>query len=319
MNLMQKIILLLCLIFCIHSASGYEPIPIIGYYYNDGEEVNLHLGDDKDPDLTPSDPDILSYTKTFQVFSELKRQQVRLALTVVNVLPEGAKEEDVYNDLVYINGIYIGKLNDHIEGTEQDYNQQQVELIFSSDLIHKGENTLTVTSGANLEGTNYDDFVIESIYMEQYGGLRHWLFSHISPDIVILILAAIFMILTGSGYYLNRVDKLPSKYQFPLVVVLGAILGMILAIKNQDSLWGLILGFGLAGGIIIYFLGLLLLSAGKYILHKNILPIWFISLIRPLVFLILVLIFFIISYPLFYFDPGGPKPTYGVPPYRPEE
>lgn len=196
---MQKIILLLCLIFFIHSASGYEPITIIGDYYESDEKVNNHLGDDTDPDLTPSDPDTLSYTKTFQVHRELRRQQVRLVLTVVNVLPEAAKEEDVYNNLVYINGIYIGKLNDHIEGTEQNYDQQQVELIFSSDLIHIGENTLTVTSGANLEGTNYDDFVLESIYMEQYGGLRHWLFSYIAPDNAAILLAVILIIFAGAA------------------------------------------------------------------------------------------------------------------------
>ena len=91
---MQKIILLLCLIFFIHSASGYEPITIIGDYYESYEKVNNHLGDDTDPDLTPSDPDTLSYTKTFQVHRELRRQQVRLVLTVVNVLPEAAKEEE---------------------------------------------------------------------------------------------------------------------------------------------------------------------------------------------------------------------------------
>lgn len=319
MNLIQKIILLSCLIFFIHPTSGYEPIPIIGYYYESSEEVNIHLGDDTDPGLTPSDPDTLSYVKTFSLFSELRRQQIRLVLTVINVLPQAAKEEDEYNDLVYINGISIGRLNDHIGGTEQDYNHQQVELIFSSDLIHKGENTLTVTSGANPDRTNYDDFVIQSIYMEQYGGLKHWLFSHISPDYVIFILAALFMILAGSGYYLNRINRLPSRYQFPLWMLLGAILGIILTVKNQDSLVGLIILFGLVGGIMIFILGIAILAAGKYILHKNIQPVWFISLTRLLIFLVLVIIFFIFSQPFFYFDPGGPKPTYGVPPYRPEE
>jgi len=94
---------------------------------------------------------------------------------------------------------------------------------------------------------------------------------------------------------------------------------MILTIKNQDSLLGLVIGLGLAGGIIIFVIGLLGLVAVKSLLHRNFLPVWFMIFIRPLIFLFLILIFFIMSYPYFYFDPGGPKPTYGVPPYRPGE
>ena len=313
----QKIIFLLCLFLIIQSASGYQPIPIIGDYYEYAENVNIHLGDDTDPSLTPSAPDTISYTKSFSMYGELRRQQVRLIITVVNVLPSGAKDEGQYDDRVYINGNYIAKLNDLVEGTEQDYDPQQVELIFNSDLIHKGENTLTITAGANPDKSNYDDFVIASIYMEQYGGLKHWLFSYISPNTVILLMIGLLIILAGSGYYLNRNQKLPVLHQLVLACVLGAITGMILTIKNQDSLLGLVLGLGLAGGIIIFVIGLLGLTAVKYLLHRNFLPVWFMIFIRPLIFLFLILIFFIMSYPYFYFDPGGPKPTYGVPPYRP--
>lgn len=317
MTIKQKIIVLFCLILFIHLASGYEPIPIIGYFYDNAEEVKVHIGDDIDPELAPSDPDTLSYTKII-ILNDIRRQEIRLVLTVVNVLPSGAKDEDVFNDLVYINGIRIGKLNDHIGGTEQDYIPRQVELIFSSDLTHEGGNNLTVTSGANRDRTNYDDFVLESIYMEQYGGLRHWLFSRISPETVILLMAGLFIILTGSGYYLNRSQKLPVMYQFLLAGALGAILGMILYIKNQDSLFGLFILVSLSAGIIISLLGLLVLAAWKYLLYRNLEPVWFILMIRLLVFLILTLVVFIFSYPYFYFDPGGPKPTYGVPPHRPE-
>jgi hypothetical protein len=289
----QKIILLFCLILFIPLASGYEPIPLIGYFYDSAEEVKVHIGDDIDTELTPSDPDTLSYTKTFPMYNDIRRQEVRLVLTVVNVLPCGAKDEDVYNDLVYINGITIAKLNDHIGGTEQDYIPQQVELIFSSDLIHKGDNNLTVTSGANLDGTNYDDFVLESVYMEQYGGLRHWLFSRISPDTVILLMVGIFIILAGSGYYLNRVQKLPVMYQFLLAGALGAILGMISSIMTQDSLFGLFMLVILPYVIMTFLGGLLVLAAWKYLLHRNLEPVWFILIIRLLVFLILTVVFFI--------------------------
>jgi len=81
----------LCLVLLVQSASGYQPIPIIGDYNEYAEDVNIHLGDDTDPSLTPSAPDTISYTERFPLYVELKRQEVRLVLTVVNVLPDGAK------------------------------------------------------------------------------------------------------------------------------------------------------------------------------------------------------------------------------------
>lgn len=319
MNLIQKIILLSCLIFIIHPASGYQPIPIIGFYNEEAEDVNVHLGDDTDPQLTPSDPGTVSYTHRFPMYNKLRRQEVRLVITVVNVLPSGAKEEGQYDDRIYINDNYIANLNDLVAGTQQDYESQQVELIFSSELLHRDDNTLTITAGANFDKSNYDDFVIESIYMEQYGGLKHWLFSYIPPGTVILLLVGVLIILAGSGYYLNRSQELPAVYQFLLAGAMGAVTGMIFTIKIQDNLFGIVILLGAAAGILIFVIALAGLAAVKYLLHRNILPVWFITFLRPLIFLVLILIFFIWSNQYFYFDPGGPKPTYGVPPHRPGE
>jgi hypothetical protein len=121
------------------------------------------------------------------MYGEPKRQEVRLLLTTVNVQPSAAKAEREYNDLVYVNGVIIGRLNDKTGSGQPDYSPRQMELIFSSDMLRQGQNKLTITSGSNLDGTNYDDFVISTIYMEQYGKVRHWLFSYVSPEIVVIV------------------------------------------------------------------------------------------------------------------------------------
>ena len=74
----QKKIFLLCLVLLIQSASGYQPIPIIGYYFKKAEDVNVHLDDDKDLSLTPSAPDTISYTESFSMHGELKRQATKM-------------------------------------------------------------------------------------------------------------------------------------------------------------------------------------------------------------------------------------------------
>ncbi len=307
----------LILLIFIPSASAYDNIAILGPY---GAAINLdiHLGDNTDYKLMPPDPAGLSYTNTFSMNSP-KRQEVRLLLTAVNVQPSAAKNESEYNDIVYLNGVVVGRLNDKTGSVAQDYSPQQMELIFSSDLLRQGENNLTITSGSNLDGTNYDDFVISTIYMEQYGKVRHWLFSYIAPEVAVLVLVGIMIGLGVYGYLVHRRHKLSENYQLLLAGGLGAIMGMILIINIQDNLIGFLVLLCLVGGIALLFIGLAGMAVAKYLFHRGILPAHFLFLLRPLVFLVLALIFMFISYQYLYFDPGGPKPTYGVPVHRPEK
>ncbi len=313
-----KLFTLMFLLLLIPSVSAYQNIPIIGNYYESAVDVNFHLGDNTDNDLMPPAPTGLSYTKTFSMYGGPKRQEVRLFLTTVNVQPSAAKDEREYNDLVYLNGVIVGKLNDKTGTDQQDYDPRKMEFIFSSDLLREGENTLMITSGSNLDGTNYDDFTISTIYMEQYGKVRHWLFSYIEPELVILVLVVIMIGLTVYGYLVHRRRKLSVTYQMLLAGGLGAIMGMILMINIQDNLVGILVIFGLVGSIALMLVGLAVLTIAKYLFHRGIIPAHFLFLLRPLVFLLLTLAFMFISYQYLYFDPGGPKPTYGVPVHRPE-
>ena len=78
---------MLCLFLLIQSASGYQSIPIIGYYFEKAEDVNVHLDDDKDLSLTPSAPDIISYTESFSMYGELKRQAIIMENSVLSCRP----------------------------------------------------------------------------------------------------------------------------------------------------------------------------------------------------------------------------------------
>lgn len=212
-----KLFPLLFMLLLIPSVLAYENIPIIRSYYETTVDVNLHLGDNTDNDLMPPAPTGLSYTNTFSLYGSPKRQEVRLLLTTINVMPSAAKDEREYNDLVYINGVVIGKLNDKTGADQQDYIPRKMGFIFSSDLLREGVNTLKITSGSNLDVTNYDDFAISTIYMEQYGKVRHWLFSYAAPDIVVLVLFVIMAVLAVYGYQVHKRRRLPVKYQLLLI------------------------------------------------------------------------------------------------------
>lgn len=69
---------------------------------------------------------------------------------------------------VYINGEYIGKLNDYVINETQDYNPRTVSIPFDSAILLPFDNTIEITSGANSEGTNYDDFEFYNLKMVIY-------------------------------------------------------------------------------------------------------------------------------------------------------
>lgn len=310
-------LVMFCLILGTLAASGYTNIPMVGEIYGYGDDVRIHLGDDTDDSLSSPAPESVSYTYSFTQYKEAQRDDIRLVLTVVNVLPAGSKNEMEYNDDVYINDVKIGNLNDFIEGTDQDYVPTDVEFIFRSDLIHTGENTLTITSGSNADGTNYDDFAVESIYMEQYGKIKHWLYSYISPDSVALLLTGTLIILAGGAIYINKTRDISVIHQFITAGVLGIIFGMILFIK-LNTYFGFIFLIPIVIAFLSLFIGLMVLVTAKYLLKKDIHPQVFIKVINPLILLTLTFLSFILSSQYLFFSPGGPMPTYGVPVHRPE-
>ncbi len=313
-----KLVSLMFLFLLIPPVSAYDNIALLGPYGIAIKE-DIHLGDNTDNNLVPPAPTGLSYTRTFSVYGSPKRQEVRLILTTVNVQPSAAKDEREYNDIVFMNGINVGRLNDKTSSDQQDYSPQKMELVFSSDLLREGENNLTITSGSNLDGSNYDDFAISTLYMEQYRKPNHWLFSYIEPGTVVILMAVIMVALAASGYIEHRRRKLSRNYQLLLAGILGSIMGMILIINIQDNLLGFLVLFCLVGGIALLLVGLAGMAVAKFLFHRDILPAYFLFLLRPLIFLVLALVFMFISYQYLYFDPGGPKPTYGVPVHRPEK
>ena len=129
------------------------------------DEDHHHLGDDVDPGLVPNDPEGVSYSTTF--VTDLAADAAELVLTTKNVVPRNTSVNQ-FQDNVYINGEYIGKLNDYVINETQDYVPRTVSIPFDSALLSPFENTIEITSGANSEGTNYDDFEFYNLKMVIY-------------------------------------------------------------------------------------------------------------------------------------------------------
>ncbi|MGP8330131.1 MAG: hypothetical protein ACT6FF_07425 [Methanosarcinaceae archaeon] len=115
-----------------------------------------HLGDDVDPALVPNEPEGVSYSTMFT--TDLAAGAAELVLTTNNVVPRNASKQ--FQDNVYVNGEYIGKLNDYVINETQDYAPRTVSISFDPALLHPFDNTIEITSGANTEATNYEDKII---------------------------------------------------------------------------------------------------------------------------------------------------------------
>ncbi len=129
------------------------------------DEDHHHLGDDADPALVPNEPEGVSYSITFT--TDLAADAAELVLTTKNVVPLNASAEQ-FQDNVYINGEYIGKLNDYVINETQDHVPRTVCISFDAALLRPFDNTIEITSGANLEGTNYDDLEFYNLKMVIY-------------------------------------------------------------------------------------------------------------------------------------------------------
>lgn len=129
-----------------------------------------HLGDDFKEELTPCEPEGLVYTTTFNLDSRADITGVELRLTTKSVVP-GPTDE--FLDEVYLNGMWIGTLNDHVHAPAPDHTQTlndhspeqtpdggAIDIVIPVDpsILKSGINTIRITSGGDAEGSNYDDF-----------------------------------------------------------------------------------------------------------------------------------------------------------------
>ncbi len=89
-----------------------------------------------------------------------------LSIVTKNVIPTDTEGIGLYYDYVYINEHSIGKLNDFIQAEKQDYFPRTVDIPFSASLLNTGRNTITITSGCDDSGINYDDFEFYDIKLE---------------------------------------------------------------------------------------------------------------------------------------------------------
>ena len=121
-----------------------------------------HLGDGVKPELTPGDAEGTVYKKIF-VLDRIDGDTARFTLTTKSVVPTDTAGIGLFHDQVYVNGNNVGKLNDYIEAKEQDNLPRSVTIYFSTKLLYSGENTITITSGSNADGTNYDDFEFSNL------------------------------------------------------------------------------------------------------------------------------------------------------------
>ncbi|HUV83949.1 MAG TPA: PQQ-binding-like beta-propeller repeat protein [archaeon] len=119
-----------------------------------------HLGDDFKDDLIPHEPEGIDYTVDFNLNNSAQINSARLKLDARSIVPEASDE---FLDKVYLNDIEIATLNDYIPAQISD--DELIRITFSVDPAYfkNGTNTIRITSGTNLNGTNYDDFEFSNL------------------------------------------------------------------------------------------------------------------------------------------------------------
>jgi len=132
------------------------------------DDEHHHLGDNFKPDLFPQNPEGTSYTTQITISDQFRITTGNVTLSIVtkNVIPTDTEGIGLYYDYVYINEHSIGKLNNFIQAEKQDYFPRTVDIPFSASLLNTGRNTITITSGCDDSGINYDDFEFYDIKLE---------------------------------------------------------------------------------------------------------------------------------------------------------
>lgn len=131
----------------------------------DVDRAHHHLGDEVKSDLTPANPEGTIYTKTFHL-DKIEGDTASLNLITKSVVPTDTLGAAMFYDYVYVNGNSVGKLNDYIEAKEQDSLPRTVKIYFSTSMLKVGENNITIASGSNADGTDYDDFEFYDLKVE---------------------------------------------------------------------------------------------------------------------------------------------------------
>ena len=119
-----------------------------------------HLGDDFKDDLIPHEPEGIDYTVDFNLDNSAQINSARLKLDARSIVPQSSDE---FQDKVYLNDIEIATLNDYIPAQISD--DELIRITFSVDPAYfkNGTNTIRITSGSNVNGTNYDDFEFSNL------------------------------------------------------------------------------------------------------------------------------------------------------------
>ena len=124
------------------------------------DTAHHHLGDDFKNGLTPSEPEGLVYTATFNLDSPTDIRSAELTLTAKSVVP-GPTDE--FLDKVYLNDKELGALNNHIPAETPEGTALDVAFPIDPIILYPGTNTIKITSGSNADGSNYDDFEFSNL------------------------------------------------------------------------------------------------------------------------------------------------------------
>ena len=156
---------LLCTAIIVFAAISLASVTEVFIY-----PAHHHLGDDFKDELTPGEPEGLVHITNFSLDSRADITGAELRLTTKSVVP-GPTDE--FLDMVYLNEMEIGTLNDYIHisvpgrtQTSNDHHPEQtqddgaIDIVIPVDpsILKSGINTIRITSGGDAEGSNYDDF-----------------------------------------------------------------------------------------------------------------------------------------------------------------
>lgn len=177
-----------------------------------------HLGDDFKEELNPSDPEGLIYTTTFTLDPSVDIENAELTLKGKSIV---LGSTDEFLDKVYLNEIEIGILNDYIPAETPDSDSVKITIPIHTSLFDPGTNTIKISSGSNVNGSNYDDFEFYdlSLNLSEIEPLAltpplkvawtyefPWRYIDGIPEIEILAADGVLYLDNGFGSYVTAID-----------------------------------------------------------------------------------------------------------------
>lgn len=130
-----------------------------------------HLGDGFKKELIPGEPEGVVYVNTFNLDSLSDIRSANLKLKAKGITP-GPTDE--FLNFVFLNGKEIGVLNDYVmplppdieTGIVNDSIPKDIVIPVETAFLQSGINTIKITSGTNVGGSNYDDFEFYDLELE---------------------------------------------------------------------------------------------------------------------------------------------------------